>query len=182
MSGSTEAPPFGVGHGYRSRSEDQLMATSSTGPVSTVTAPILHARDELETVRDRHSQGFHLKDDTGPPAGISGRGVRRVHRKFIPRQPQIRTNHQPGRGPWALVARLRAGEKAMSTVTDTLPSVNEQNGSSPRDTATRDLHVKGVPEDAWYRARQNALQSRLPFKTYIIRLLMESGPFPLAGD
>src|SRR5689334_16480321 len=43
----------------------------------------------------------------------------------------------------------------------------------------RDVHIKRVPESIWLRARQNALQSGLPFKDFVIRLLAQSEPFQL---
>jgi hypothetical protein len=45
--------------------------------------------------------------------------------------------------------------------------------AAPGDTgrSVRDLHVKGIPEAAWCRARCNATISRLSFKDYVIRLL-----------
>jgi len=40
----------------------------------------------------------------------------------------------------------------------------------------RDLHVKRIPESAWLRARQNALQSGLSFKAYVTKVLEHSMP------
>lgn len=53
----------------------------------------------------------------------------------------------------------------------------DRQDTPPLGTGNRDLHVKGVPDHIWFRARQNALNSRLPFKSYIIRLLAASQPF-----
>lgn len=51
-----------------------------------------------------------------------------------------------------------------------------------RDDAekTRDLHVKGVPEPIWRRARCNATNSGMTFKDYMIALLESSEP--IAGE
>jgi hypothetical protein len=40
----------------------------------------------------------------------------------------------------------------------------------------RDLHVKGIPESVWCRARCNATRSGLAFKMYIIKILEASEP------
>ncbi len=42
----------------------------------------------------------------------------------------------------------------------------------------RDLHVKGLPESTWIRARCNATQSGMSFKEYVIRILEGSQPLP----
>lgn len=47
---------------------------------------------------------------------------------------------------------------------------------------TRDLHVKGVPEDVWRRARCNATLSGIAFKTFVIRLLRECEPLAASPD
>ena len=44
------------------------------------------------------------------------------------------------------------------------------------DEKTRDLHVKGVPESIWRRARCNATNSGMSFKDYMIALLARSQP------
>jgi len=49
--------------------------------------------------------------------------------------------------------------------------IRNENGRS-----TKEIHVKGVPVAVWLRARQNALQSGLPFKDFVIRLLESSEP------
>lgn len=41
---------------------------------------------------------------------------------------------------------------------------------------TRDLHVKGVPEEIWCHARCNATLSGMSFKDYLIALLETSTP------
>ena len=38
------------------------------------------------------------------------------------------------------------------------------------------LNIRAVPQEAWLRAKHNALESNLPFREYIIRLLLESRP------
>ena len=40
------------------------------------------------------------------------------------------------------------------------------------------LNVRAVPHEVWLRAKHNALESCLPFRDYIIRLLQQSEPFP----
>ena len=37
------------------------------------------------------------------------------------------------------------------------------------------IHIKNVPDDIWLKARQNALNSGVPFKIYLINLLAQSG-------
>jgi len=39
------------------------------------------------------------------------------------------------------------------------------------------IHVKGVPKATWRKARQNAFDSDLSFKDYVIRVLDESKPY-----
>lgn len=57
------------------------------------------------------------------------------------------------------------------------PSPLRAPGSAPRTSKPlRDLHVKGIPEDVWCRARCNALLSRMSFKEYVVRLLGQSVP------
>lgn len=46
---------------------------------------------------------------------------------------------------------------------------------------TRDLHVKGIPEAIWRRARCNAALSGIPFRDFVTRLLAESCPVPDSG-
>ena len=46
------------------------------------------------------------------------------------------------------------------------------------EAKTRDLHVKGVPESIWRRARCNATNSGMSFKDYMIGLLATSQPLP----
>ena len=41
------------------------------------------------------------------------------------------------------------------------------------------LNVRAIPHEAWLRAKHNALESNIPFREYIIRLLIESRPFSL---
>lgn len=50
------------------------------------------------------------------------------------------------------------------------PAIPETKGK------TRDLHVKGVPEAVWCRARCNATQSGMSFKESLIILLTDSVP------
>ena len=40
------------------------------------------------------------------------------------------------------------------------------------------VNIRGVPKAIWRRARANALQSGLPFKAYVIKLLERSEPIP----
>jgi hypothetical protein len=40
------------------------------------------------------------------------------------------------------------------------------------------VNIRGVPKSIWRRARANALQSGLPFKVYVIKLLERSEPIP----
>ena len=40
----------------------------------------------------------------------------------------------------------------------------------------RDLHIKGLPESVWIKARCNATRSGLSFKEYVIRILEGSEP------
>lgn len=40
------------------------------------------------------------------------------------------------------------------------------------------VNIRGVPKAVWRRARANALQSGLPFKLYVIKLLERSEPLP----
>jgi hypothetical protein len=49
---------------------------------------------------------------------------------------------------------------------------------TPMEPEKRGVNIRGVPYAIWQRARQNALLSGLPFKTYVIRLLAHSEPFP----
>lgn len=46
----------------------------------------------------------------------------------------------------------------------------------PRVIETRELHVKGVPEDIWCLARCNATKSGMSFKEYLITVLASSTP------
>lgn len=46
------------------------------------------------------------------------------------------------------------------------------------EAKTRDLHVKGVPEPIWRRARCNATNSGMSFKDYMIAVLETSEPIP----
>ena len=61
------------------------------------------------------------------------------------------------------------------STTNEPPNTAETPG---RDHAekTRDLHVKGVPEPIWMRARCNATNSGMTFKDYMIALLENSEP------
>jgi hypothetical protein len=43
---------------------------------------------------------------------------------------------------------------------------------------THALHVKRIPTPIWLKARQNALQSGMHFRDYIIQLLADSTPYP----
>jgi len=36
---------------------------------------------------------------------------------------------------------------------------------------TKDLSVKGIPEQVWIKARYNAMQSRMSFRDYLVRIL-----------
>ena len=56
------------------------------------------------------------------------------------------------------------------------PLVN--TNSAPADGRTRSLHVKRVPWAIWAKARQNALLSEVPFRTFVIELLARSSPQP----
>ncbi len=47
----------------------------------------------------------------------------------------------------------------------------------PRVIKTRELHVKGVPEDIWCLARCNATKSGMSFKDYLITVLAHSTPY-----
>lgn len=62
--------------------------------------------------------------------------------------------------------------------TDPGNSATAESDVSLPKKKTRDLHVKGVPEAVWCRARCNATQSGMTFKDYMIRLLKVSQPFP----
>jgi muconolactone delta-isomerase len=44
------------------------------------------------------------------------------------------------------------------------------------EDTTRDLHVKGVPEHVWRRARCNATNSGMTFKDYMIATLESCEP------
>ena len=44
----------------------------------------------------------------------------------------------------------------------------------------RSVNIRGVPEHVWKRARQNALDSMLSLRHYVIRVLAESEPFASA--
>jgi hypothetical protein len=57
----------------------------------------------------------------------------------------------------------------------TLPSFGLDQCQLPR----RSVNIRGVPEQVWCKARQNALASGMAFKQYVIRLLAESRPFPM---
>ena len=50
--------------------------------------------------------------------------------------------------------------------------------STPPQIPTRDLFVRGVPEEVWDLVHHNALQSRLRLKPYLIELMRQSRPFP----
>ena len=55
----------------------------------------------------------------------------------------------------------------------------------PRERKTRELHVKGVPEDIWCRGRCHATQSGMSFKEYLITLIANGAPVtpePNRGD
>jgi hypothetical protein len=47
-------------------------------------------------------------------------------------------------------------------------------------TKTHSVHIRGVPEQVWRRARTNALLSGLPFKEYVTLLLAHCDPIPVA--
>lgn len=67
----------------------------------------------------------------------------------------------------------------MSTETLTTQPIDTQAPTPhPGPEGTRDLHVKGVPQSIWCRARCNATLSGMSYKEYIIRLLGESQPIP----
>jgi hypothetical protein len=58
------------------------------------------------------------------------------------------------------------------------PNTNDSENAAAAESAipqskvkTRDLHVKGIPEAIWCRARCNATQSGMTFKDYMIALL-----------
>lgn len=59
----------------------------------------------------------------------------------------------------------------MSTTTDHSESESVQ---SPKDD-TIELHVRNVPRKVWLKARQAALESRVRFGQYVIRLLENAG-------
>lgn len=42
---------------------------------------------------------------------------------------------------------------------------------------TRGVYIKRVPEEVWCHARQNAMRSGVPFRTFVIELLATSAPF-----
>lgn len=55
-------------------------------------------------------------------------------------------------------------------------------GRKEPSSLIRTVNIRGVPENVWARARQNALASAgMPFREYVIRLLAESQPFPAAS-
>ena len=57
--------------------------------------------------------------------------------------------------------------------------VKQQAETPPGSTAeTCGVNIRGVPKAVWRRARANALQSGLPFKVYVIKLLERSEPIP----
>ncbi len=45
-------------------------------------------------------------------------------------------------------------------------------------TPTRDLFIRGIPEDVWDHVHHNALRSRLRLKPFLIEVLRQSQPFP----
>ena len=55
------------------------------------------------------------------------------------------------------------------------PSSQETVTSPVR--STRDLFVRGVPEEVWDRIHINAIKSRLRLKNYLIRVLDSAQPF-----
>jgi hypothetical protein len=67
--------------------------------------------------------------------------------------------------------------KAQTSEGTTSQAELDDAGFQQDERTEHSIHVKAVPEHIWNRARQNALQSRMPFRRYMIRLLAESIPF-----
>ncbi len=61
------------------------------------------------------------------------------------------------------------------------PLTTRNHLPDPKEPETRGVNIRGVPKAVWQRARQNALLSGLPCRTYVIRLLAECQPFPPAS-
>ena len=69
------------------------------------------------------------------------------------------------------------------TMCSTIPESNVsadpgKTDKVPCTKSTRDLHVKGVPENVWRRARVNATLSGMTFKEFIIATLARCGLIP----
>lgn len=77
----------------------------------------------------------------------------------------------------------------MSDPTTTNPETAERHGTHPAQSSTtpvrtHSVHVRGVPEEAWRRSRQMALQSGMTYREFVTRLLAASTPLsrePHAG-
>lgn len=65
-----------------------------------------------------------------------------------------------------------------TTFVSTDASNNQTAHAAVQPPAEHALHVKGVPLPVWQRARHNAIASALPFRSYIIRVLADSQPYP----
>jgi predicted HicB family RNase H-like nuclease len=61
--------------------------------------------------------------------------------------------------------------------TDTVKDPSNESAEPSRRYA-RSMNIRGVPDHVWCRARTNAVESRMPLKEYVIRLLSESNPYP----
>jgi hypothetical protein len=59
-----------------------------------------------------------------------------------------------------------------------IASASEARQAPAEDAETCGVNVRRVPKAVWRRARQNALLSNLPFRTYVIRILERCEPLP----
>ena len=64
----------------------------------------------------------------------------------------------------------------IAPITNHLDRDSDDKAVPHSEEKTRDLHVKGVPEQIWKRARCNATNSSMSFKDYMIALLAMSKP------
>jgi len=73
-------------------------------------------------------------------------------------------------------ARFHQKEKTMAAPTEANPQPPLMQPQPEAADKTRDLHVKGVPELIWRRARCNATNSGMSFKDYLIEILGSCEP------
>lgn len=61
--------------------------------------------------------------------------------------------------------------------------VTSPERQSPTTTKppTRDLFIRGVPEDVWDHVHHAAIRSRLPLKHFLIETMRRSQPLPRAA-